>query len=69
MTKVTLTTIENELAILTLENGQSISIPSTELPTSSHIGDILFLGITKQSDQAFAEARDAKEILNELLSE
>lgn len=69
MIQVTLTTIENELAILTLENGQSISIPSTELPKNSHIGDKLFLGITKQSDQAFAEARDAKEVLNELLSE
>jgi len=69
MIQVTLTTIENELATLTLEDGQSISIPFTELPTNSHVGDILFLGITKQSEQAFAEARDAKEILNELLSE
>jgi len=69
MTQVTLTKIENELATLTLENGQSISMPLSELPTDSHIGDILFLGITKHSEQAHTEARDAKQILNELLSE
>jgi len=69
MIQITLTKIENELAILTLENGQSISMPLSELPTNSLVGEILFLGITKHSDQAFAEARDAKKILNELLSE
>jgi hypothetical protein len=69
MTKITLATIEKELATLTLENGQSISLPLTELPTDSQVGDILFLGITKHNDQPFTETRDAKKILNELLSE
>jgi hypothetical protein len=69
MIQVTLTTIENELATLTLINGQSISLPLTELPTNSYVGDILFLEITKHNNQTPAKTPNVKEILNELLSE
>ncbi|MDO8462981.1 MAG: DUF3006 domain-containing protein [bacterium] len=66
--QVTVDRFENDIAVIELENGETIRIPRTELPEETAEGDVLDLTFGSTPTETDRRAQRAKDILNELLS-
>ena len=67
--RVTLTKLEAEEALLTLEDGQKIKWPKAKLPANLTVGESFYLVVSKEVNTEKQRKELAKTILEEILNE
>ena len=60
--------IENNLAVIKLENGEQITCPTDEFIFDAKEGDTIDILITKKSEKQNDAETKAKDLLNEILN-
>lgn len=67
MIEAILKNITNNRALLELNTGEQITINTSNLPTDTSTGDVLFIEIMSKDAYQKKQNQSAKDILNELL--